>query len=468
MISQKLKCGIEIHQQLETNKLFCNCPSLVNDPNKPDTIIKRKLRTTAGESGLIDIAARYEKIKDKTFIYEACSTSSCLVELDEEPPKKLNQEALKIALEISLLLNAKIIDNIQFMRKIVIDGSNTSGFQRTALIAIDGYINTSKGKINIPTICLEEEAAKKIREDEKTVTYRLDRLGVPLIEIATAPEIKDPEHAKETASILGMILRSTNKVKRGLGTIRQDLNLSVNNSPRIELKGFQDLGSIPKVLENEIKRIKKEKPKNPEVRKVNPDFTTTFMRPMPGAERMYPETDIQIIKINKKLLDSIKLPKLITEELKELQKKYNLTPELSKELINNEYFETFIKKYKNIPPLLIAQLLIEYPKDIKTRYKIDKDLTKEQFDFVLDFLNKNKIPKNTIIDILVDLLNNKKIDLNEYKPISKKELEKEIENIIKEKKDLTFKAIMGIIMNKHKGKVNGKEVADILKKLKRW
>ncbi|GAF96681.1 unnamed protein product, partial [marine sediment metagenome] len=150
-----------------------------------------------------------------------CSTSTCLVELDEEPPRPINQEAIGIALEISLLLKAKIIDEIQVMRKIVIDGSNVSGFQRTALIATDGYIETSLGEVRIPVICLEEEAAKKIKETKDSATYRLDRLGIPLIEIATEPDIKNPEHAKETASLLGMILRSTGKVKRGLGTIRQ-------------------------------------------------------------------------------------------------------------------------------------------------------------------------------------------------------------------------------------------------------
>ncbi len=161
------KCGLEIHQQLETNKLFCNCPSLVNDPNQPDLIIKRKLRAVAGESGEKDIAALFEETKNKTFIYEACSSSSCLVELDEEPPHEINHEALEIATQISLLLKAKIQPKLKIMRKIVIDGSNTTGFQRTILLATNGQIKTSKGIVKIPTIFLEEEAAKKIKDGKK-------------------------------------------------------------------------------------------------------------------------------------------------------------------------------------------------------------------------------------------------------------------------------------------------------------
>ncbi|MBS3163021.1 Glu-tRNA(Gln) amidotransferase GatDE subunit E, partial [Candidatus Woesearchaeota archaeon] len=173
------KSGIEIHQQLETHKLFCNCPSLVNDDSKVDIFFERKLRAAAGETGKVDQAAKFEMSKSKTIKYEGCSTSSCLVEMDEEPPHEVNQDALKIVLEVALLLKAKVLDEIHFMRKTVVDGSNVSGFQRTALIAVDGYVETSKGKIKVDTICLEEEAAKKLEEGTDFVRFRLDRLGVP-------------------------------------------------------------------------------------------------------------------------------------------------------------------------------------------------------------------------------------------------------------------------------------------------
>ena len=157
-----LKCGLEIHQQLDTFKLFCNCPSLLKQ-SEPDFIVKRKLHAVAGETGGVDEAAVYEAGKEKEFLYEGYNTT-CLVELDEEPPHLINQEALKIALQIALLLNCKIFPITQIMRKTVLDGSNTSGFQRTVLIARDGWVETSLGKIGIDTICLEEDSARIIEK----------------------------------------------------------------------------------------------------------------------------------------------------------------------------------------------------------------------------------------------------------------------------------------------------------------
>ena len=171
------KCGLEVHRQLSTRKLFCDCPSLVNDPHPSNIIIRRKLRASRGETGRFDTAAEFEEKKNRYFIYEGASSSTCLVELDEQPPKDVNKEALETALQIAKLLRCETADQIQFMRKTVIDGSNTSGFQRTALIGIDGFIETSKGRVGIQTLCLEEEAAKKIEETKDYVKYRLDRLG---------------------------------------------------------------------------------------------------------------------------------------------------------------------------------------------------------------------------------------------------------------------------------------------------
>src|SRR3989338_7756421 len=198
------KCGLEVHQQISEKKLFCNCPTL-NSDKEPDVRIERKLRAVAGETGEIDIAAEFEMLKNKKIIYEGNSEDICIVETDDEPPHELNKQALETALKVALLLNAKIVDEIQIMRKTVIDGSNVSGFQRTALIAMGGCIDSPEGRISIPTICLEEEAAQKIGEGKDFVRYRLDRLGIPLIEIATGTEIKNPEHAKEIASHIGMI-----------------------------------------------------------------------------------------------------------------------------------------------------------------------------------------------------------------------------------------------------------------------
>jgi glutamyl-tRNA(Gln) amidotransferase subunit E len=144
-IKKEIKCGLEIHQQLDTHKLFCECPSILRN-DSPSLEVKRKLHAVAGESGEIDIAVKYEASKDREFIYHGYDTT-CLVELDEEPPHLINPEALKIALHIALYLNCEISSISQIMRKTVVDGSNTSGFQRTVLIARNGFVETNFGKI---------------------------------------------------------------------------------------------------------------------------------------------------------------------------------------------------------------------------------------------------------------------------------------------------------------------------------
>ncbi|MGC8899054.1 MAG: Glu-tRNA(Gln) amidotransferase subunit GatE [Candidatus Micrarchaeia archaeon] len=249
-----MKIGIEIHQRLATKKLFCNCPSLYEEGGKkPDGKIKRGLYVVYSEVGEIDKAALLEAMKEMMFEYQCFNDSSCLVEMDEEPPHSINGDALDVAIEMAIRMGMEIFDEVQVMRKIVIDGSNTAGFQRTALVAIDGGVETSKGKVGIETLCLEEESAGIVREN----VFRLDRLGIPLIEIATAPEIKDPEHAKEVAEKLGLMLRTTGKVMRGIGTIRQDLNVSIEGGARVEIKGAQELNMLPTWIRNEAERQKK-------------------------------------------------------------------------------------------------------------------------------------------------------------------------------------------------------------------
>ncbi len=467
----EFKCGLEIHQQLSGKKLFCDCPT-INSNKEPDIKIERKLRAVAGETGEIDEAAKHEMKKGKKIIYTANSEDTCLVEYDEEPPHQINQKALDTALQVAVLLNAKIVNEIQVMRKTVVDGSNTSGFQRTALIATDGYIETSKGKVGISTICLEEEAAQKIREDNKSITYKLDRLGIPLIEIGTTSEIKDPEHAKEVAAHLGMILRSTGACKRGIGTIRQDVNISIKGGARTEIKGFQDLRSIVKVIENEVKRqlglIKKGKKIKEEVRKAEPDFTTSFLRPMPGAARMYPETDVPPILITKERIEEIKVPELISEKIEKITKKYKITRDLSKELVKTNrlvLFEKLTKKFKKINPSFIASTLISTTREIKRKFNIDTNkISEKEFEDIFFYLNEDKINKDAIINILIDCAKGT-LDIDKYKKIKKEELEEGIKKIIREKKGLSVGAYMGIIMNKYKGKVSGKEAIEILKKL---
>jgi Glu-tRNA(Gln) amidotransferase subunit E-like FAD-binding protein len=442
----------------------------LNSDKEPDIKVERRLKAVAGETGDIDIAAEFEMMKKKKIIYEANSEDVCLVETDEEPPHELNKQALETTIKVALLLNAKIIDEIQVMRKTVVDGSNVSAFQRTALVAMDGFIETSLGKVRIPTICLEEEAAQKIEDDKAFLRYRLDRLGIPLIEIATDSSIKSPEHAKEVAAHIGMILRSVENVKRGLGTIRQDVNISIEKGARTEIKGFQDLRSIPKVTEYEVKRqldaIKHGKKLEKEVRKAEPDFTTSFLRPLPGAARLYPETDVLPVRVDKSYIEELKesLPKLLIEKVDEFEKKYEITKELARELVDNEFFVALVKKF-DVEPSIIANALINIPKEIKTRFNLNSSkLKNEDFEEVLSYLNQGKIAKEAIIDLLVKKIKNEKIDLKEFKVVSEKDLEEEIKKIIKEKPNLSQSAYMGLVMAKYRGKVDGKRVMEILKK----
>jgi len=460
----KFKSGLEIHQQLDTRKLFCNCPSILRN-DEPDFTIKRKLHAIAGESGEVDIAAKYQASLDKEFEYQGYDTT-CLVELDEEPPHEINKEALHIALQIAILLNAKIMPITQIMRKTVIDGSNTSGFQRTIMIARDGYVETEQGKVGIDAVFLEEDAARVVSREKDKVVYKLDRLGIPLVEIATSPDIKNPEQAKEVALHVGNILRSV-KVRRGIGTIRQDVNMSINNGNRVEIKGMQDMKIFLKVMENEIKRQESEKVKS-EVRNALPDGSTEFLRPMPGGARMYPETDLPILKIHKKLIDEAKrtLPKLRSEEEAELKKK-GLNEDMIKLLFRLNKLEEF-KELINImdKPQLIAKVLLMYPREIAKRENLDIEiLTKEVLAFVLESVRKKKLSEGDIKHVLEkivkgstpeDAIKIEKVDLGD--------VEHKIMKIIKDKPGLNANAYMGLVMKEFKGKVSGSEAMQIIKK----
>jgi glutamyl-tRNA(Gln) amidotransferase subunit E len=249
-----LICGIEIHQQLDTAcKLFCGCPTKHREVEESNFEFFRYLRPSRSELGEIDRAALEEVLVSRRFHYKSYE-STCLVEADEEPPREINAEALEISLVIARLLNMKIVDELETMRKMVIDGSNTSGFQRTGYVGSDGSIETSCGVVGISILSLEEEAARIIEDRGDSVVYSLDRLGIPLVEIGTAPDIVSPAHAREVASYLGMILRSTGRVKRGLGTIRQDVNVSIKGGARVEIKGVQALNLVDKVVEFEALR----------------------------------------------------------------------------------------------------------------------------------------------------------------------------------------------------------------------
>lgn len=467
------KSGLEVHQQLDTKKLFCNCSSVLRK-DEPDYEILRKLHVVAGETGEIDKAAEYQTSLKKEFVYQGYKDNNCLVELDEEPPHMINKEALKIAVQISLLLNCKVIPITQIMRKTVVDGSNTSGFQRTVLIAEEGFVETSKGRVGIHSICLEEDSARVVSRKKEKDVYRLDRLGIPLVEITTEPDIKSSEQAKEAALKIGEVLRAC-KVKRGIGTIRQDVNVSISKHPRVEIKGMQDMKIFTNAIEKEVKRqknnLEKDKDVKAEVRNVLSNSETEFLRPMPGAARMYPETDLPLLRISRDFINDIKkeLPRLKHEIEGELRKK-GLSEEMIKLLLNQRKIEEFkeLLDYSD-KPQLIAKMILIFTKEIasKTKKSIEdvEGILGDFYPDILEALENKKISESDIKEVMLkivsgenfkDAIKTEKTDLNE--------IEEKVMKIIKEKPGLNANAYMGLVMKEFKGKISGKEAMEIIQK----
>jgi len=456
----QIKSGIEIHQQLDTHKLFCNCPSVLRK-DEPEFEIRRRLHAVAGEGGVVDIAAKHESEQDREFVYEGYD-STCLVEIDEEPPHLINNEALQTVLHVALLLKCEILPISQIMRKTVVDGSNTSGFQRTVLVARNGYLETESGRVGIDNISLEEDSCRVIDRGEGR--FRLDRLGIPLIEIGTAPDIKSPEQAKGVALYIGDILRSC-KVKRGIGTIRQDVNVSIPGHPRVEIKGFQDVKMFVPTIEKEVGRqennLSKKTDLVSQVRNALPDGASEFMRPMPGAARMYPETDLPLLRISKQIIDEAKrtLPKLRSELKVELIKK-GLREEEIKILLREDNLEEFENLLKIInEPRFIYKVLIEVPKQVG---EINIDI----IESIVYAVSEGRLERSDLKQVMQGIISGKSI--GEALNIEKADLgdvESEVAKIIKEKPGLGIGGYMGLIMQKFKGKVNGSEANQILNKL---
>jgi len=562
-----LKAGLEIHQQLDSGKLFCNCDQ--NEGGK-DLQFKRKLHATSSELGDVDIAAKTEQVKLFTYYNKSCN---CLVYTDEEPPRGPNKNAVKIALQFAKLVGAKIVEEMHFMRKVVVDGSNTSGFQRTGLIATGGKIEYGDKILELDQLCLEEDSCRHGNENHE---YLLDRLGIPLLEITTKPQLKDSNDVQKAAKAIGRLLRACN-VKRGLGTIRQDVNVSINDGQRVELKGFQDLTSMPTVVENEVRRQaslskienvnigqttvvndclknkkdfalalrienwkgilgNKESPKDhlrmgreladyakragmkgimhsdelpaygidanetnqiksklqcnkndafilifgkekmvenamslvierietngvpAEVRKVTSENFTRYLRPMPGASRMYPETDISPLKINN---IKISKPKTLDEREYELP----LNDEESKQLVNRDLdsqFNIINKTYEN--PKLISRILLHTLPQLK-----DDGETISTYDLekVLDLFKKGVIVKEGIPNALIQSSNNEEIEINSEN--IEEDIEEFINNLIKEKEVFIKErgmgavgALMGPVMSEFRGKMDGGAINKLL------
>jgi len=618
-----LTVGIEAHQQLETrHKLFCNCPPRLSR-EEGEIRVLRRLRPTQSEMGQVDPAAFFEFQKGKTVIYTADHETSCLVEIDEEPPHQLNDEAIDICLIIALMLKARIVDEIHVMRKIVIDGSNTTGFQRTAIIAMDGTLKVEEKSIPIQNICLEEDAARKTEEREMISHYAIDRLGIPLIEVTTGPVIHTPEEARDVAKAIGRLMRATGRVKRGLGTIRQDLNISITGGAIIEVKGVQRLENLKRVVRFEALRqynlleIQKELEKRgvtadklqgvfvdvteifeetrckiirealeegglvlavklpsfhhilgyeigpnirfgtevsdyarfwggvggifhtdelpkynisieereklkdhmkcqkldavifvadqkerceealkmavercreaiegvpPETRAATPDGATRYMRPRPGAERMYPETDVPPIAIDQERIERIRtqLPEMPREKMKRLTTIYGLNKKLATQIINSPYedlFETIVNDTET-PASLVSVTLTETMKSLQ-RDDVPTDILKEsEIIEVFQLLDSGRITKEAIPEILTWLTANRGGSLETairelgLDRIGECELEQIAKQILEENPDIlekrgrrTKKVLLGLLMREVRGRATVEEAMSVVDRL---
>jgi glutamyl-tRNA(Gln) amidotransferase subunit E len=595
-----LKAGLEIHQQLNTReKLFCHCPTLLRKFNERNGEFFRYLRATESELGEIDRAAQEEMKHERLFCYYSYDTT-CLVEHDEEPPAPLNHEAVEICCTIARMLSMTPIGQVHTMRKLVIDGSNTSGFQRTALVAIDGILPNGGA---VETICLEEEAAQRAEGD----TFSLDRLGITLVEITTSPCMKTPEEVREIAQYLGMVLRSTGRVKRGLGTIRQDINISIREGARVEIKGVQDLDLIAEVVRREVLRQKnlldirarlRERGaavvsgpvdvtglfghtesailrKAPtilavrlpgfaglvgteiqpgrrlgsefsdyarkcgvggifhtdelpaygitagevlalrdalsvrddecivlvaadaerascaarqviiralsalegvpeETRKMLEDGSTAYMRPLPGAARMYPETDVVPVTIAREWYDSLPIPELLIRKRARFIDELHLDPALASQLISSEHVFLFERAVSaGVSPSLAARTILATLKEL-ARAGIDtSSISDDDLLRVLDAVEQGLAAKEAIPSILEQVAGGIPVDgaIHECAPaVSREDLEIIVRRIVQERNSFiterglgSLGPLMGVVMAEVRGSADGKLVSEVLR-----
>jgi len=599
-----LVAGIEIHQQLDTKeKLFCHCPTTLMDNAEHTGEFSRYLRATESEMGEIDRAAQEEMKRIRKFRYYTYKTT-CLVENDEEPPAPFNEEALSIGLTLAKTFGMTPIPQVHTMRKLVIDGSNTSGFQRTALVAINGALPNGG---SIETICIEEEAAQRVKDE----IFSLDRLGIPLVEITTSPCMHTPEEVQQVAEYIGMVLRSTGKVKRGLGTIRQDVNISIKNGARVEIKGVQELDLIAEVVRREVQRqqtlllirdelvkrnasvgtgqidvtdlfkstgsaiLKKakkisalvlpgfaglvgreiqpgrrlgsemsdyakkcgvggifhtdelpaygvtaeevarlrefvhakeqdavilvsgsspkqadcawhqvadrakvalsEKPVPEETRKMLEEGSTAYMRPLPGAERMYPETDVLPVRIDEARWNTVVIPELLTVTAERYAKDLGLDPAVARQMAFSEERPLFEQAVaKGIKPTLASRTLLATLKELR-RDGVETDkIPDNAIIAVLEAIEKGAAAKEAIPEVLTAIAKGSTVKdaMAKLAPtVSRDELAAVIKKIVTERAEFVAQKqkgalgpLMGVVMQEVRGSVDGKVVSELLRR----
>lgn len=600
-----LVAGIEIHQQLDTKeKLFCHCPTTLREIAEHNGEFSRYLRATVSEMGEIDRAAQEEMKHDRLFRYYTYDTT-CLVENDEEPPAPVNDEALSVCLMIAKMFGMTPVPQVHIMRKLVIDGSNTSGFQRTALIAFNGALPDGG---MIETICLEEEAAQRVKDE----VFSLDRLGIPLVEITTSPCMRTPEDVQKMAEHIGMVLRSTGKVKRGLGTIRQDVNISIAQGARVEIKGVQELDLIAEVVRREVQRqqslvairdelrkrgasadavagvdvtelfketksvvLKKakkilaitlkgfagfvgreiqperrlgsemsdyakkcgvggifhtdelpaygvtadevgilrtymhageqdcvilvagtggkqascainqvitraklalsDKPVPEETRKMLESGSTAYMRPLPGAARMYPETDVLPVLIDDARWGAVVIPELLTEKAQRFAQEYGIEKNYALQLASSEKLPLFYQAVnEGIKPKLAAFSILSTSTELRREGVDMQKISDQAYLDVWHAVDSGKAAREAIPDLFRNIAagSTSAEALGKLAPaVSREELEKIIKKIIADRKDFIAQKgkaalgpLMGVVMAEVRGSVDGKVVSEILKK----
>ena len=248
--------GLEVHQQLLTKeKLFCHCPAgKFNKHEDFDAELIRHMRPTLSELGEYDGTALMEFRTRKNIVYRIKNETTCTYEIDDTPPFPINKEALEIGLEISLLSKFSIVGEVHIIRKQYLDGSIPAGFQRTAILGVNGEIPLKNKKVGLIQLSIEEDSCREISDIGHTRVYKTDRLGMPLIETVTEPELFNPDEVQEACDYIRFLNRSTGKVVTGMGAGRQDVNVSCKGGTRVEIKGVAHTKWIPELTHNEAFR----------------------------------------------------------------------------------------------------------------------------------------------------------------------------------------------------------------------
>jgi glutamyl-tRNA(Gln) amidotransferase subunit E len=523
---------------------------------------------------------------------------------------------------MSMLLHAKPLDEIHVMRKVVIDGSNTTGFQRTAVIALNGSITVNGVEVPIEQVTLEEDAGRKTGDTKTSVVFRLDRLGVPLIEVSTGPIIHDPEQAGKVAFAIGRILRATKKVKRGLGSIRQDLNVSIKGGALIEIKGVQELELVSKAVGYEVQRqlglleirdelrqrgvmasdvkeefvdvtsilsgsqskivqsalnqggvalaiklpsfkglLKRELIPNirlgtemakravfwgrvggifhsdelpahgidsshveetakrlgcgdldgfiiiadsldnakdglkavaeraqealegvpEETRAANSDGTTVYLRPRPGAARMYPETDVPPVQIGQDRLERLweNLPRMPEDLAKELEKKHNLSSKLATQLVDSDFlpaFEEIVASAKGVASSFVATILTESLRSLQREQVPVENVREDQLKQAFDLVSNGATAKESVLDVLKwlafhpDGSAEEAVEMLNLRMLTKSDLEKIISKVVESNQPLVQEngsralgRMMNLVMGEVRGRADPRQVTELLR-----